>query len=210
MTTRKAFRYYNRNVLLSLIIGYVIGLLLLIIPYALIGALNDNASGHAFLVSTNWLGSLGGIAVLLFIAEAIFVMAYDKAGALTLRGLARSQIMHQGKLVNTAPSYVLLYLFLPEIMLPIYLIRTVMGLRQDKEQRRFAMKQQIALMEAKLGILPPTSGTCRACNKPLQVGAEFCQYCGVAVIERPKVCPSCATSTFPDANWCPKCGIRLP
>ncbi len=210
MATPNPFRYYNRNILLALIIGYLVSLLLVIVPYALIGSINDTASGHAFLASSDWLGTLGGIGVLLLIAEAIFVMVYDWRGAVTLRGLAKSQVMRKGQMVNTKPWYVLLYIFFPEIMLPIYLIRTAAGRRQAEEQRKLAMQQQIAVMEAQLGILPPTSGTCRACQRPLQVGAEFCQYCGVPVIERPKICPSCATTTLPDAQWCPKCGTLLP
>ena len=196
MVTLNPFRYYNRNMLLALIIGYVVSLLLVIIPYA-------------FLVSSDWPGTLSGIGIVLLIAEAIFVMAYDWRGAVTLRGLARAQVMHNGQMVNTAGGYVLFYIFFPEIMLPIYLIRLAMGQRQDEEQRRLAMQRHIAVMEAQLGILPPTSGTCRACHRPLQVGAEFCQYCGVPVIERPKICPSCHTTTLPDAKWCPKCGKPL-
>ena len=195
--------------MLALIIGYIAGLLLLVIPYALIGDINDTASGHAFLASSDWLGTLGGIGALLLVAETIFVMIYDWRGVVTLRGMARSQIMRKGRMVNTATRYALLYIFFPEIMLPIYLIRAFSGRRQIEEQRRLAMQQHIAQMEAQLGILPPTSGTCRACQGPLQVGAEFCQYCGVPVIERPKVCPSCATTTLPDAKWCPKCRTPL-
>jgi RNA polymerase subunit RPABC4/transcription elongation factor Spt4 len=194
--TPNPFRYYNQNMLLALIIGYVVSLLLVIAPYA-------------FLASSDWSGTLDGIGILLLLVESIFVMAYDWHGAVTLRGLARSEVMHKGQMVNTAGRYVLFYIFFPEIILPIYLICIVAGRRQAEEQRKLAMQQKIAIMEAQLGILPPTRGTCRACRRPLQVGAEFCQYCGVPVIERPKICPSCATTTLPDAKWCPKCGKRL-
>ncbi len=68
----------------------------------------------------------------------------------------------------------------------------------------------IAELDAQMGFLPPAEGACRVCHKPLQVGAEFCSYCGETVIERPKVCPSCATTTFPDAKWCPNCRTALP
>src|SRR5437660_7796252 len=109
MAAPNPFRYYSRSILLALSIGYVVGLLLLVVPYALIGSINDTASGHAFLVSSDWLGTLGGIGVLLLIAEAIFVMAYDWRGAMTLRGMARSQILRKGQMVNTAAGYALLY-----------------------------------------------------------------------------------------------------
>ena len=137
-------------------------------------------------------------------------MVYDWRGVITLRGAVKSHVMRNGRLVSTSAGFVLLYLFLPEIMLPIYLIRTAIDHRQAAQRKPLELKQQIAAMEAQLGILPPSQGTCRACNKPLQVGADFCQYCGVTVIERPKVCPSCATTTLPDAKWCPKCRTALP
>jgi RNA polymerase subunit RPABC4/transcription elongation factor Spt4 len=68
---------------------------------------------------------------------------------------------------------------------------------------------RIAQLEARLGITPPTVGTCRNCGKPLQVGAEFCSYCGATVIEYPRICPKCATVCLPDAQFCPKCRTPL-
>jgi hypothetical protein len=209
MATPATFRCYKGYQFLGLIVGCIIGLAFTVIPFVLIASVNDSSSGHLFLTSNDWLGTLSGIGVLLLLAESIFVIAYDWRGAVTVRGAAKAQIMHKGKLVNTAPSYVLLYILFPEIMLPIYLIRTALDQRQVGEQRKLSMQHQIATLEAQLGILPPTSGTCRACHKPLQVGAEFCQYCGVSVVERPKICPSCSTTALPDAKFCPKCRTPL-
>jgi hypothetical protein len=44
MATPNAFRYYSRSMLLALSIGYIAGLLLLVVPYVLIGSINDTAS----------------------------------------------------------------------------------------------------------------------------------------------------------------------
>lgn len=210
MRTPEPFRYYNRSLLSALVIGCIVELVIIIGPFALIAAINDTTSGHVFLLTNDWLGSLAGVGVLLLLAETIFVLIYDWQGAVTLRGAVKLQTMDKGKLANTALLYVLLYLFFPEIMLPIYLVRTETDLHRAKEQRKLSLQHQIATMEAQLGILPPSSGTCRTCNKPLQVGAEFCQYCGETVIARPKICPTCATIAMPDAKFCPKCRTPLP
>jgi hypothetical protein len=203
MARRVSSRCYSRGMLLALSIGYVINLLLVIVPPALSGGINATGTMHGRL---NALVSTG---FLLFIAEAIFVLIYDWHGAITLRGWGESQISRARLTANVQALYLILYFFLPEIMLVIYLFRIVRNWRPAKEQKRFAMKKRIALMEAQLGILPPTGGTCRVCGKRLQLGAEFCQYCREPVIERPKICPSCAQTTMPDAQWCPQCGMHL-
>lgn len=210
MRTPEPFRYYNRTLFLALVIGCIVELVIMIGPFVLIADINDTTSGHAYLVANDWLGSLAGVGMLLLIAEIIFVLIYDWRGAITLRGAVKSQTMRKGKLVSTAPGYVLLYIFFPEIMLPIYLVRTAADMHRAKEQRKLSLQHQIATMEAQLGILPPTRGTCRACHRPLQVGADFCQYCGETVVARPKICPACATTALPDARFCPKCRTPLP
>ena len=190
--------------LLALIIGYVVNLLLVIVPVALLGNITA-ASGD----TRDMLNTLINMGMLLFIMQAIFVLIYDWRGVVTLRGWTRSRAWQESQLGNFTLLYVLLYLFFPEIMLPVYLVRIALGRRQAEEQRNRARKQHIAVMEAELGILPPTNGTCRTCYKPLQAGAEFCQYCGVPVLERPKVCPVCAAAALPDAKWCPQCRASL-
>jgi hypothetical protein len=196
MAKSELFRYYSMKLLLVLFVGYFVGLMLAVIPIA---------------ISTNGASiSAGSFGVIILLAESIFVMAYDWRGAVTVRGTVKKQIVNRGQTVSTAPSYVFLYLLFPEIILPLYLIRTVTNQRSAAGQRKLAMQHQIATMEAQLGILPQTSGTCRVCHKPLLIGSEFCQYCGESVIEYPKVCPSCATTALPDAKWCPKCRTLLP
>jgi hypothetical protein len=198
------FRYYGRKRLLALIIGYVVNLVLVILP-ALSGNFNTTATEN----TRDWLSAVANIGFLLFIGQAIFVMIYDWYGAVTLRGWTRSRIWQESLVGDFKILYVVLYVFFPEIMLPIYLIRIASGRRQAEAERELARKRQIAGLEAQLGIMPPTNGTCRSCHKPVQVGAEFCQYCGLPVVEHPKVCPACATTALPDAKWCPHCGASL-
>jgi RNA polymerase subunit RPABC4/transcription elongation factor Spt4 len=193
-----------------LIIGCVIGIPILGIPALLLGDMTGTASGNSSLVQDSWLQGLSEVGLLILIAEIICVMVYDWRGVVTLRGALKTQRLRKGKLVSTIHWYVLLYLCFPYVMLPIYLTRTVRDQRLAAQRKPLELKRHIAEVEAQLGFLPPAEGTCRACHKQLQIGAEFCPYCGETVIARPKVCPSCATTTFPDAKWCPKCRTALP
>jgi hypothetical protein len=206
MAKLATYRYYSRSMLLALMIVYVITSLLVMMPIVLPGSITATASEN----TRDWLNALVNIGVFLFIIQAIFVLIYDWHGTVTLRGWTKSRAWQESQLGNFTLLYVLLYLFFPEIMLPVYLVRIALGWRQAEEQRTHARKEHIAVMEAELGILPPTSGTCRTCYKALQAGAEFCQYCGVPVLERPKVCPICAATALPDAKWCPQCRAPLP
>ncbi|HLH61177.1 MAG TPA: zinc ribbon domain-containing protein [Ktedonobacteraceae bacterium] len=199
------FRYYNKKTLLALIIAYAANLLLMLVPIAMLGSFSGAGSNHVDEV----LNALINIGILIFIIQVIFVMVYDWSGAVTLRGWTQSRIMRESLLADLKMFYVLLYLFFPEIMLPIYLARIVADRRREEERKQFERQRYIAAMEAQLGIVPPTKGMCRVCQKPLQLGAEFCQYCRAPVVEHPKVCPQCATTTLPDAQWCPKCGKLL-
>lgn len=196
VTHTENYRCYSKRELITLTIVGVISLLLFIIFVALI------MSGQNTSPQSSWLGTIDGF---LLFGEAIYIMVVDWRGALTIRGSVKTHTLHKGQLVSTAPSYFLCYLLFPEIILPMYLIHAVMDYRTDKQRQLLEKKHQIAMMEAKLGILPITQGTCRVCDKPLQVGAEFCQFCGVTVTEQPKICSACATVTLPDAKWCPKC-----
>ena len=209
MKTSEQYHYYDKSTLKAMISICVICLFISIVPYVLISSINDTTSGHRFLVFNDWLGILPGVGFLILFAEIIFVMVYDWRGAITLRGAVKTQRLHKGKLVSTIHWYLLLYLCFPYIMLPIYLTRTVRDQRQVAQRKPLELKRHIAELDAQLGFVPPSEGICRVCHKPLQVGAEFCSYCGESVIEHPKVCPSCATTTFPDARWCPNCRTAL-
>lgn len=210
---KKQYIRYNAKALLALFGFYIVSMALLIVPFVLIFNLNDTPSGHRFLLHSSWLGTLSGIGLLLLLGEAIAVMIVDWNGAVTLRGAIKSQAMYKGKMVGTGAGYAVLYVFFPEVMLPIYLLCTAYDYFHTKhlqaQQQKHGQKFEIANLEAKMGILPLTEGLCRSCQKPLVVGADFCQYCSTTVIERPKVCPTCATTALADAKWCPKCRTAL-
>src|SRR5260370_20218828 len=142
------YHSYSRSMLTLLNIGCIASLAMLIVPYILIAAINDTTSGHSFLVQSDWLGSLGGIGVIVLLVEVVCVMIFDWRGAVTLRGMVKAQVIHKGKLVSTSPSYVLLYLFFPEIMLPIYLVRTTRDHHQARQRRPLELQHQIAALEA--------------------------------------------------------------
>ncbi len=210
MATPEQYHYYDKNMLKALIIGCVIGALVFIVPTMLGTGISGTTSGNSSPLAYSLLEGLSGFGLFILVAEMIFIMVSDWRGAITLRGALKTQRLRKGKLVSTKHWYFLLYLFFPYIMLPIYLTRTVRDQRQAAQRKPLELKRHIAEMEAELGFLPPAEGTCRVCHKPLQIGAEFCSYCGETVIARPKVCPSCATTTFPDAKWCPQCRTALP
>lgn len=144
--------------------------------------------------------------ILLWLASMIAVVAIDWHGFISLRGR-----IPWWRLSGAAKFWLICaYIFAFEIMAPIYLV----GAWIDFWRKRTADAQQrpfhIARMEAEMGMTPATEGTCAACGKPLQAGAQFCSYCRAPVSPHPKVCPSCATVALPDAQWCPKCGAALP
>ena len=210
MGTSEQYHYYDRNTLKALIIGCVIGSLILIIPAILETGFNGTTPESSPSFAYGLLEGVSGFGILILFTEMIFVMVSDWRGVITLQGAVKTQRWKKGKLVSTIYWYILLYLFFPYIMLPIYLTRTVRNQRQVEQRKPLELKRHIAELDAQMGFLPPSEGTCRVCHKPLQVGAEFCSYCGESVIERPKICPSCATTTFPDARWCPNCRTALP
>jgi Double zinc ribbon len=208
------YRAYNRIMLFTLVSVCVASLAMLIIPFVLIFNFNDTPSGHSFLLNNEiWLGSVPAYGVLLLLGEAIAVMILDWRGAVSLRGGVKSQTMHKGKMINTGPRYAVLYVFFPEILLPIYVLRVLFHhihiRRQHQEHQKHQLKFEIAKLEANMGILPATDGTCHVCKKLLVAGAEFCQYCAEPVVAKPKVCPICAATASPNANWCPKCRFTL-
>lgn len=199
------YRDYNKRVYLFLVIICIVSWLLLVVPLIIGSA----SSTDDTTIQGGPLAIISQIGLFILIAELVSVMVYDWRGVISLRGSVKRQTMHKGKPVSTAPGFFLLYLFLPEFMLLIYLVRVYNDSHKSKANKQMEVRHQIAVMEAQLGILPTTEGTCRSCKKPLQLGAGFCSYCGETVIERPKICPSCATTTFADAKFCPNCRLSL-
>ena len=200
------YRDYNRTTVIILDCLCIIGLLLLFVFITISSILNSNSSSTTL---NSWLLAPSQFGLLLLFGEIIYVMIQDWSGAITIRGSSKGYTFHKGQKVSTTGGFVLLYIFFPYIMLPIYLVRTTSDYHRMKHLNEQRQKHKIASLEAELGIMPPVDGTCRACKKPLVVGAEYCQYCGTTVFERPKVCPSCATTASPDARWCPKCRTQL-
>jgi hypothetical protein len=174
-------RRYSQLETLILVIGYVLALTVFL------------AGGSALF---NW------IAALLFLGTSAYALAIDWYGVVSLRGQipwtrlsgGAHAVVIAGAII-TAPVY-----------MAYYAGRVVW---QYVLRKNVVSPWRIAQLEARLGITPPTVGTCRKCGKPLQVGAEFCSYCGETVIEYPRICPKCATVCLPDAQFCPKCRTPL-
>ncbi len=200
------YRDYSRNMLIALDCLGVFSILLFFTFIVISSILNPDSSST---VSNSWAMIPSQVGLVILFGEIIFVMTQDWRGAITVRGASKGYMYHKGKRVSTTATFVALYIFFPYIMLPIYLVRATSDYNRLKQLKVQQQKHKIASLEAELGIMPPVEGTCRACEKPLVVGAEFCQYCGTTVTERPKVCPSCATTASPDAKWCPKCRTEL-
>jgi RNA polymerase subunit RPABC4/transcription elongation factor Spt4 len=194
----RAYHAYRGVTLTILTIGNALGWLL-----AIANSSTQSASQTAS--DANSLGLVGSLGMLVWLGSMIAIAVIDWSGFISLRGR-----IHWWRLSSGAKFWlVCAYIFTFEIMMPIYLVGAWIDFRRarltEEQQRPF----RIAQMESELGLAPATEGTCAACGKPLQVGAEFCGYCRAPVAARPKVCSSCAAVTLPDANWCPKCGASL-
>src|SRR4029453_14948475 len=48
---------------------------------------------------------------------------------------------------------------------------------------------------------------CPSCEHENDLGAKFCEACGVKLV---RVCPSCGQQAKPTARFCPECGTLLP
>jgi RNA polymerase subunit RPABC4/transcription elongation factor Spt4 len=190
---------YKGATLAALVLGYVIGLILFIgVNVTISDTLqNQEPSGFAGVLLV-----IGGI---LLFAVAIVILVIDARGFVTLNGLIKWRSMPRW--LRFVAGYFALGLW--PYALPIYFVQAFSTYRHYKQQEPLLRQRKIAELEAQMGILPQTDGTCRRCKKPLQLGAEFCAHCGTPINERPRICPNCATATFPDAKWCPKCRTPL-
>lgn len=163
-------------------------------------------SDHVFqssLGSVSQLLSITGYIIYLVVIATILVV--DGWGFVTLNGLLKWKAMRGGKRFIVGVLFVALNVF----FLGSYFVQAYLTYRRYKEQEPLRRRRKIALQEAELGMIPRTEGTCHKCHQPLQLGAEFCVYCGETVVERPRICPRCYTTTLPDARWCPTCGTPL-
>ncbi len=149
-------------------------------------------------------GWLSNLAASVFLVETLALVVLDWRGFTTLNGRIRWGRLGPSKRLGL----VVLYVFLWAILAPVY-VGIALADRRGGRRAALADRLRIAELEAELGVLPPTDGTCPKCARPLQFGASYCAYCGTPVRERPRVCPRCAATTLPDARWCPYCGAPL-
>lgn len=156
--------------------------------------------------------SLGGASsVLAIIGFAIYllvittIMVFDWHGFLTMNGLLKWKSMTERQRLITGCLFAALNVF----VLSFYLAQAYLTYRHYRQLEPLRRRRKIAELEAELGLIPRIDGTCHKCHQPLQLGAEFCSYCGETVTQRPRICPECYATTLPDARWCPECGAQL-
>ena len=144
-----------------------------------------------------------GFTIYLLVIAAVTVV--DWRGFLTMNGFLKwkSPTGRQRLFVGC------LFVVLNVVVLGIYLTQAYQTYRCYKKLEPLRRQRKIAELEAELGMIPRTDGTCHKCHQPLQLDAEFCAYCGETVTQRPRICPACSTTTLPDARWCPACGAQL-
>jgi hypothetical protein len=148
------------------------------------------------------LSSMGFTLYLLVIAAILVV---DWRGFLTMNGLLQWRSMTGLRRLLTGCLFIALSIF----VVGFYLLQAYQTYRSYRKAEPSRRRRKIAEQEAELGMIPGTEGSCQKCHQPLQLGAEFCAYCGERVTDRPRICPECSTTTLPDARWCPMCGAQL-
>ena len=159
-----------------------------------------------FLSSLSWASgplAIMGFTIYLLVIAAISVV--DWRGFLTMNGFLKwKSLTGQQRLFVGC-----LFVVLNVVVLGTYLTQAYQTYRCYKKLEPLRRQRKIAELEADLGMIPRTEGNCHRCHQPLQLGAEFCVYCGERAMERPRICPECSTTTLPDARWCPACGAQL-
>lgn len=151
---------------------------------------------------------LVAVALVTYLLVVLCILALDWRGFVTLRGAVKWGEMSWPARIGVALFYAVLWALV--LSMPIlYLIIAVKDTVAARQSSPPATKLKTAELEAELGIMPPTEGKCAHCHKPLQVGAEFCEFCGAPKAPHPLVCPHCATVTLPGASFCPNCRARL-
>ncbi len=145
MATHGQYHYYGKITLTALIIGCVTGTLLFIIPMMIELSTNGITSGNSLSLADSLLYSLSGWGILILVVETIFILVRDWRGAMTLRFPATTQWRYRGRRVRGKYWSFPLYVVFPYIMLPIYLIRTVMDQRQAVRHKPLESKQRMGL-----------------------------------------------------------------
>lgn len=187
-------RRFGRTILTLLVVGYIIGALLIWMD-----PLVSGAGGNG--------GPMTDLGTLLVLIDLVAILALDWRGFVTLRG--RIKLRQDVFSRITTWCLFLAFLIMSPITLAIYLVLAVRDYRRDRKQVPLDRRRHIAEMEAELGIVPGMQGTCRACGNPLQIGADYCAFCGATAVETLRICPACATVALPGAIFCPECRARL-
>ena len=153
-------------------------------------------------------GPFYAVAMLTYLAVLVCVLVLDWRGFLTLHGhVDWSALSWHGRV-----GVVLLYVALWALVLSMPALYLAFAVRDTYVAWKTSpppVQLKIAELEASLDMVPPTEGVCAQCHKPLQVGAEFCAFCGAATTPQPLVCPHCATVALPGSAFCPHCRARL-
>ena len=145
------------------------------------------------------------LSFLIYLGVISTIMVKDWRGFLTMNGWLKWRSMGDQQRLMVG----CLFAVFNAVFLLVYLGQAYMTYRRDKQLEPLKRRRKIAEQEAELGMMPHTDGTCYKCNQPLQVGAEFCVFCGARVMPRPRICPECYATALPDARWCPECGAQL-
>jgi hypothetical protein len=126
MPAHGQFHRYRKSTLIALIIGCVISDLLFIIPMVIVIGSNGTTSDSLSLTDS-LLFSLAGWGFLILFIEVIIVMARDWQGAMTLRFSGSTVWVDRSWRARRARYWLFpLYIIVPYIILPIYLVRVVM------------------------------------------------------------------------------------
>ncbi|TMD63002.1 MAG: zinc ribbon domain-containing protein [Chloroflexi bacterium] len=184
---------YSGKLLATLAIASIVSMLLI-------------SGVYVFQSSLVWAsGPLAIMSFTIYLLVIATITRIDWRGFLTMNGLLKWKSMtgKQRLIVGC------LFVALNAVVLAIYLALAYQTYRRYKQLEPLRRQRKIAEQEAELGMIPRTEGNCQRCHQPLQLGAEFCAYCGERVTERPRICPACYTTTLPDARWCPACGAQL-
>ena len=151
------------------------------------------------------IGLLAIIGFMIYLLVIATITVVDWHGFLTMNGLVKWKLMTERQRFIAGCFFIALNVF----VLGGYLAQAYLTYRRYRQLEPLRRRRKIAELEAELGMIPRTDGTCYKCHRPLQLDAEFCAYCGETVMQRPRICPECYTTTLPDARWCPACGAQL-
>jgi len=175
---------------------------------AIASAVSTLLISGVYVFQSSLVGASGSLAIMGFTVYLLVIatiMRFDWRGFLTMNGFLKWRSM-TGKQRLIAGC---LFVALNVVVLGIYLTQAYQTYCCYKKLEPLRRQRKLAELEADLGMIPQTEGNCHKCHQPLQLGAEFCVYCGERVMERPRICPECSTTTLPDARWCPACGAQL-